>query len=279
MKTGAMVGCVLGAAGLTAVAGAAPTFYVSSGASGTPLLYEIDGATGQTLSTVATSGVGGFINRPLIGMEFAPDGTLYGFTQLTDNRLYRVDPTTGVGTAVGPSFGANVFEGGLAIVDNTFAYGTTLGTASAPRLFGVNLQTGAFSEVASLSRSADISGLVYRSDGMLVGLDARGIEEPEQLVTIDPATGEITTLAILDTGRNGVAAGLTVVGGVGYYAYGGFSPSFQSELWSFDLFTGEQTFVTNIASNIDIQSLAGIPTPSTALVAFGAMSLATRRRR
>ncbi|MEM1331512.1 MAG: hypothetical protein AAGG07_13230 [Planctomycetota bacterium] len=247
---------------------------------GEPRLFEIDMATGQLLSDARTTGiVDGLGDVELKGIEFAPDGTLYGFSHVPTSRLWRIDQDSAVGEAVGPEFISQVFEGGIAPVDNTTAFITTGNTAADGFLMSVDLQTGVETTLSPLSRRADISGLAYRGDGMLVGLDARGLELPEQLVTIDPETGQIAELAPLVSRNEGFVAGMSVLYGEGYFLYSGLSPSFNPELWRFDLYTGEQEFITTVDANVGFTGLAiQVPGPGSPLL-LGVASIAALRRR
>lgn len=277
----------LGAVALLATAASAHAsidgvrfFAAGSEIFGEPKIYEIDLATGQIVNEVRTSGIGGVLDAELKGLEFTPDGRLIGFTQPSDLGLYEVNPFTGEGTRLNGTFLNNAFEGGIAPIDNDNVYLVNGAFGSAPELLTVDLNTGIDLVAAQLSRPADISGLSLRSDGTLVGIDTRGIEVPEQLVTIDPVSGQISTLALLDTDLNGVTAGMTVVGDTGYFVYSDFSQPFRPEIWSFDLFTGEQRFVSAIDRNVAFAGFAAlIPAPGSALVLLGAGAAVCKRRR
>jgi hypothetical protein len=69
------------------------------------------------------------------------------------------------------------------------------GIASQDQLFTINLTTGAATDIAEIHGSSnfDVNGLLYRSDGMLVGVE----DDSNSLVVIDPHTGDVTTLASL----------------------------------------------------------------------------------
>lgn len=68
-------------------------------ATNTAHLYEVDINTGQIISEIGDTGI-----TSISGIDFAPDGTLYG-----NYDLVSIDITTGVGTTVG-SFGPNPLE-------------------------------------------------------------------------------------------------------------------------------------------------------------------------
>lgn len=69
------------------------------------------------------------------------------------------------------------------------------GIAGQDQLFTINLTTGAATDIAEIHGSSnfDVNGLLYRSDGMLVGVE----DDSNSLVVIDPHTGDVTTLASL----------------------------------------------------------------------------------
>ncbi|MEO5960010.1 MAG: pre-peptidase C-terminal domain-containing protein, partial [Opitutaceae bacterium] len=74
--------------------------YVLSSVSGGRQLSKVNPGNGQTLSSVAITGTthqsGAVFAGELFGIDFAPDGTLYGIGY----SLYRIDPATGVATKV-----------------------------------------------------------------------------------------------------------------------------------------------------------------------------------
>src|SRR5450755_3081180 len=112
---------------------------------GVGTLYNISSAD-ATLSPIGNTGIAG-----LGEIEFAPNGTLYGFTTGGSAALYRIDPTTAAATLVGSLGLGFVFEGGLAFSPSGTAYGTNGGTATNPQLFTLNLATGAASIVGTIS--------------------------------------------------------------------------------------------------------------------------------
>jgi hypothetical protein len=200
-------------------------------------------------------------------IQFAPNGTLYGFTTSAGTpSLYTINPTTASTTLVGPLNAGFVFEGGLAFSPGGIAYATNLGSSSAAQLFTINLNTGAATAVGTISGgSHDINGLAYRvADGKLIGLD----RVTNSLLVIDPTTAAASTLAAVSA-TVGAVGGMTVLNGVGYFntsGPSGASPG-SNELYSFNLSTGAATLVGSLAPTIGgdgISGLAGTVTTSGA---------------
>jgi len=217
-----------------------------------------------SLTLVGSTGVSGFAE-----IEFAPDGTLYGFTTSSSANLYTINPSTAAVSVIGPLGLGFVFEGGLAFAPNGSAFGTNGDSAGNPQLFSLNLATGAATVIGTISGGAhDINGLAYRSDGKLIGLD----RESNSLLVIDPTTAVSSVLAAVPATVGGVG-GMTVLGGVGYFntsGPGGSIPG-SNELYSFNLFTGASTLVGSFAPTISGNGMSGlaarVPEPSSVILA------------
>jgi len=228
------------------------------------LLIVINGATGEVISQTQLTGIVD-TNMPR-ALEFTPQGRLLAFTQLTDNRLYEIDPSSAVATEIG-QFNAPLFEGGLAIVDEATAYVSNVNTSSVNFLGLVDITDATFDRDIRLSHDTinlDLSGLALRDDGMLVGFDSFGREVPERLVVVDPDSGEVAALTDIMTPLNGDTAGMTIHNGVGYFIYNRqeMNPLIDSrlpELWSFDPYTGEQTFIAQVPTDYQINGIAIAP--------------------
>ncbi len=218
-------------------------------------------------------------------IQFAPDGTLYGFSTSASASptLYTINPQTATATPVGPLGSLFVFEGGLAFAPDGTAYGVNGNNATAGQLFTLNLQTGAATVIATYSGTNpayDINGLVYRSDGMLVGLE----DFSNSLIVLNPVTGAITTLAALPF-VVGPVGGMTELNGRAYLATGaGGSDS----LYTANLFTGARSLVGVFSPGFPGSGLSGIagepassvPEPSAYnLLALGLPCLAAAFRR
>jgi hypothetical protein len=240
-------------------------------------LYSVS-TSNAALTLIGNTGVQRFA-----ALEFAPDGTLYGFTENSDvlPALYRINPLTAASTFIGNLGNVNtfVFEGALAFSPAGVAYGTNTVSSASPGLFTINLTTGALTNVGTISGgSHDINGLAWRSDGMLVGLDRVN----NTLITINPATAASSFLASLPF-VVGSIGGMTVQGSTGYIATGGPNNPFagSSQLYSFDLFTGATNFIGTFSPTITGAGISGLAVPEPAMLAFFTVGagLMLRRKR
>ncbi|MEM7754147.1 MAG: GC-type dockerin domain-anchored protein [Planctomycetota bacterium] len=228
------------------------------------LLFEINGVTGEILSQTQLTGIVG-TNMPR-ALEFTPQGRLFAFTQQSDNRLYDINVDTAAATEIG-QFNAPLFEGGLAIIDETNAYLSNVNTSNLNFLGLVDITDATFEQDIQLSyetNNVDLSGLSLRDDGMLIGFDSFGREVPQRLVTIDPSTGVVEPLVNIDSSLNGDTAGMSIHQGVGYFIYNRRQANIlidprKSQLWSFDPFTGQQTFIAELDTNHQIHGIAIAP--------------------
>jgi len=213
-------------------------------------------------------------------LALAPNDQLYSITTGTAPELYRINPNTFAAALVGPLGLSFVFEGGLALSPSGIAYATNADSAAVPELFTVNLNTGAASVVGTMTGAPhDINGLLWRSDGTLVGID----EDTNSLVTIDPTTAAVTTVAALGT-KLGDVGDLTSVDGTAYFSTG-VGPSGSDELWTVNLFTGADSLVGSFGTTVSgdgISGLAPASLPEPASIGFIgtiAAALLGRRRR
>ena len=219
------------------------------------------------------------------GLEFAPNGTLYGITA-GNGSLYTINPNNAAATLVGGlGLGFN-FEGGLAFSPGGVAYGVNEGSNGAPNLFTIDLNSGAATIVGQMGTGHDINGLAWRSDGMLVGID----DNTSSLVTIDPSTASIANLYDLGFSVGGIG-GMTTdpLSGISYFATGitvnNNNVLGTNGLYSFDLYSGANSFLGNFngSDQSGISGLAAVgtvPEPGTlGLIGLGLTGLTFWRRK
>jgi len=169
-------------------------------------------------------------------------------------------------------------EGGLVFSPAGAAYAFN-GGATLPALMSVNLQTGAATEPLEFTDRRDLSGLGWRGDGMLIGLDST----ENELLAIDPTT--LATTLIDDT--------IPTIGSVGGIAHGPAGSFFvtagplaptpgSNSLYSFDPILGEPILIANYENQIvgtGISGLTFIPEPATLVLLSLGLVLLPRRSR
>jgi hypothetical protein len=126
------------------------------------LLYTIDQLTG------AATFIGSVGYEGVQALDFAPDGTLYGW-DLRSAGLFTIDPLTGAATDVNPAIGDFGDMQAIAFARNGRLYGATNGPQSS--LVEINRLTGAVTVVGGPT-DLDIRGLaiVPEPSGILSGL-------------------------------------------------------------------------------------------------------------
>ena len=189
-------------------------------------LYSIDLATGDATAIGAT----GFDDIECL--SFSADGTLYGVDDDTD-QLLTIDTGTGAGTVVG-ALGVDFTDCGLTFdaAGNLF-----MSSDAPPDLFQLDPETGAATLVGS--QGQEVTGLAANCD-TIYGL---GGDDTDNLVTIDPATGEATEV--------GPLINVTVSDGGIDFDVGpdgllwGINDEDPSVIFTIDITTGEATVVAN----------------------------------
>ena len=235
-------------------------------------LYDVNTST-AALSFIGSTG----IDR-LSALEFAPDGTLYGFSAGPAANFYTINPTTGSASMVGPLGLSFAFEGGLAF-GNGVAYGVNGGDCWEAQLFQVDLATGATTVIGTMNpsgREIDINGLSWRNDGVLVGID----NYSGNFVTIDPVTGTIFGPEVNAGFTLGGIGGLAIddpFHATGYMATGIIDNGTNS-LYSFDQYAGTPGFIGSFGADVradyGISGLAASPVPEPGTLGLFGLGLA-----
>jgi len=239
--------------------------------------YRVSTADGST-TVIGNTGVSPFF----AGLSSRSDGEVFGLTVgitpfLGDPQLHRIDPATGATTLIGKLDDADfnvLYEGGFAISpDGTgyalhYASGFTAGDPT--YLIAIDLDTAAYSLVGELT-PRNVSGLAFRGDGALVGLD----DGNDALIAIDTATAATSTIGHLGFDA-GVLGGLAAHGGAGYLVEG---LGGTSRLHRIDLYTG----ATSLIGDTGVENLSGltgvVPEPGTfALLGAALVAWLWRRR-
>lgn len=147
-------------------------------------------------------------------ISFAPDGTLYGWLMSPGggggggaDDLITIDLSTGLGTVVAPSGITNAYGNGLAALDNNTLYLIRDGEDS---IFStINAATGIEDATIALNNGLGnnyaINALAFNEAGVLYGVrnDFDGMT-PNDLIIIDPTTGNITTVGPSDNRLDGI---------------------------------------------------------------------------
>ncbi|TGN99988.1 hypothetical protein PN36_26665 [Candidatus Thiomargarita nelsonii] len=172
----------------------------------TTTLYDIDPITGLAFNPRNT-GIGN-----AIGLEWGPGGnflytvtTAFGTSSNPDS-LYRINPTTGVSQFVGFLNIGTIFEGDLAVHPSTGVLYGIGGVGS----FGETLYTIDWNGQANIKGhpagpNSDYSYLSFHDNGTLYAIDNTMTpgQLPTQLVTLNPATGQILTSQTLTPALGG----------------------------------------------------------------------------
>ena len=117
----------------------------------------------------------------IMGLGPGPDGSLYA-SGVMENRLYRIDPQTGVFTEVGP------FKGGTDVMDfATNPHDGAMYATTPTALYRLDPRNAELAEVARYSNvPPSVMGIVFDRDGTLYVTNYGG---ESALYRVDPATG------------------------------------------------------------------------------------------
>lgn len=240
-------------------------------------LYKVS-TVDASVTLVSQLGANGFG-----GLEMGPDGFLYGFStgEAPNPTLFKINATSYEKTAIGPIGLDFIYEGSLAFSSDGTAYAVNNDGLSdnQPQLFTIDINTGQGTSVGIISGgSHDINGMVWRSDGMLVGID----RVTNSLLAIDPVDATSTLIAELDPVL-GIVGGMAALGDTAYFSTAGpdagaFSGT--NSLYTIDLFSGESSLVGSFEGTIEGTGFSGlaIPEPATFLfLLIGAGAVVHRR--
>jgi hypothetical protein len=198
----------------------------------------------------------------MVGIDFRPaDGRLYGVA--TDSRVYTIDTLTGAASAVAGAFTPGVSGEHFGLAFSGAQDRLRLSSVEGNQNLGIDPLTGTVASAdpdlafaagdANAGGNPAISALAYRETGdgsTLYAVDATA----NALVTVDPATGVLTTVG--DFGRNVyLCSGLDIA--TDGTAYASLSTDNGSELYTVDLSTGAATLLGNIGPAV--HSLAVAP--------------------
>lgn len=167
-------------------------------------LYLIDKSNGNA----TLIGSHGTVEYKIGALAFSPNGILYGVSCTADSQLYKIDPSTGATSAVGPLGVGYIFEAGLTFDEENRLLGTNQGNANDAKMFVIDHSTGAATVVGpDPGEIRDINGLAF--DGStLYAID----RVSNTYGTFDPDTGSYTAIGnpsviIGETGGGGYRSG------------------------------------------------------------------------
>lgn len=139
------------------------------------------------------------VNSIVTGIDFAADGNLYALTTFSDNRLYRVQPSTGASTIVGSTGLTQVIEGDLGFDPSTGAlYGLYNPGGGGNQFFTLNTTTGAATVIGGIP-SDDPSGLAFDNSGQMWVIESNvNTTGMPQLLKVNKSNGSI--ISTMSTG-------------------------------------------------------------------------------
>jgi Ca2+-binding RTX toxin-like protein len=153
-------------------------------------------------------GAVGIADEEVADLTFDAAGTLFGWTEIYTDDLVTINTSTGAATPVGNS-GIITYGSGLAFVGGTLFYS---GDGVAGELRTVDKATGLTTVVSMLHgaplNTDEIAALAVHPDtGTLFGVALNDSDEihPAYLVTINTATGQVTTIGALPNDFDAIA--------------------------------------------------------------------------
>ncbi len=243
-----------------------------------PGLINFDSAAPQNITRVGVAGVG-----LMRGLDFAANGTLYGFGNAG---LYSFNTTTGVATLIGnPDLqDEQVLDMSWNPADNRMEIVTALASDEPHHLRSVNLANGSVTTIGTLniSQSAAVYGYAVNAAGTRYLHDADGA----RMIQLNGALVGANMPSPTGNGLGSPFEGMTINwsnGGAWYHA-GLSGDSGRQELWSINPASGAGTFLGNIGTidyefNFGDIAIAPVPEPgSLVLLGLGALVLRRSRR-
>ncbi len=252
-------------------------------------LFSVDSAAPSAIQTaVFISGLQS--NEVITGIDFRPaTGELYGVGSTA--RLYTINPTTGVATAVGTGFTPvpNGTEFGfdfnptidrIRLVSDTDANFVLNPITGTTQLVATNLNYGASDVNAGANPS--VVGIAYTNSSpvgtttQLYGIDSvlnilvTQANNTGVLGTVGPLGVDVTNLVGFDiAGANNTA-----------YLSGNLGPADTSKLYTVNLATGAAALVGEIGGGLFVRDITvAIPEPTTLGLLGGVATMGLRRRK
>jgi PEP-CTERM motif len=213
-----------------------------------------------------------------------PDGALHVIaSEGGSTQLFEIDGQSYQPVLPGIEIVLDRNGGGLAFSSNAVGYSVGRVVGPHPILTRIELDSRTSSSVDFIQSDFDLSGLVFRDDGMLmsVAMDYNGVPgQQATLVEINPSDASIRTIAAL-SGMSARELGGLVITNEGAYFVGARETSDVSEIWSIDLYTGQHSLRSTVTGIVGLSGVAApIPEPSVALLlGLGLVALAAQRRR
>jgi hypothetical protein len=220
-------------------------------------------APGQLLSSVAITGLQP--SEALTGIDFRPaTGQLFGIGG--SSRVYRIDPDTGVATAVGPQF-TPLLSGVTFGVDFNPTTDRIRVVSSAEQNLRIDPNTGLVQNVDTpLTLPLTVAGAAYSNNA--AGVTTTRLYDvdtaADQLLVQDPPNnGVLTPVGALGVGDLDQFIGFDIAGIGTAYLSGYVLPAIQPSLFRVNLRTGAATLVGVIDTTGTLTGLAVAPVSVT----------------